>query len=67
VVLSARVPLVGVNVATNPLELKEADPPTATPPGAETVKVVVPFTEAELIGMLKVAVMGAFTATFARP
>jgi hypothetical protein len=49
------------------LELKEADPPTATPPGAETVKVVVPFTEAELIGMLKVAVMGAFTATFARP
>jgi hypothetical protein len=66
VVLLARTPPVGVNVATVPAPFKVTVPPTATPPGAASVKVV-PLIEDALIAMLKVAVIGAFMATFAAP
>jgi hypothetical protein len=54
----------GVNVATPPEY--ETVPVTAAPPCAATVKVVA-LIEAELIAWLKVAVIVAFTATFAEP
>jgi hypothetical protein len=64
VVLFARAPLVGVNVATNPFTLKTALPGTSMPPGSWTVKVVVPLIEAASIASLKVALTVAFVATF---
>jgi hypothetical protein len=63
VVLFARTPPVGTNVATVPAVFNATVPVTATPPGAATVKVV-PLIVAALIAWLKVALIVALMATF---
>jgi hypothetical protein len=55
---------VGVKVAVNPLYVTAPD--TAVPPGPVTVNVEA-VSEAGLIAMLKVALMGVLMATFVAP